>query len=508
MISIHANAQACNINASVTNGCTPLQVTFMDTSGNHGTWDFEGNGYPISNLDTADYIFTFPGTYFVKRRVNGDSCTIAIHVLAPPQLNFNVTDSLVCNDTVCNLKKINTVITQGSAPVTSYLVSYGDGIVDSFLSATHCYHGGTYSMSITLADTNGCGTYLSRTVHGYINPYIFLSTISPNDTVLCNTGNVMFDRSILSNDGYRAYWLVAPGDTQFSSSFTRYFYPDSTYTIYIHAQSYNGCIINDSVKVKVVDTPSGFSASSTFSYCPPLPISFSTNALGNYQNALWNFGDGDTSTDVNPLHIYTYPDTFTVSLTITDTINRCSHTITNTNLITVLGPSGVFNVSEDTGTIPFNVTITGTTNQVSVLELIWGDGSPVEYNIPATHTYTNPGNAYPGINLFDANACKVAYLVDTIICLQGVGMQEIKDLDKIYIYPNPTEDKLNITLPDEMTTLPVTLQVINATGQVVLSQKANAANVNSLNVSTIPKGIYVLLAESNGRVLRTNFVKQ
>jgi|GEM_PF-6241493 len=78
----------------------------------------------------------------------------------------------------------------------------------------------------------------------------------------------------------------------------------------------------------------------------------------------------------------------------------------------------------------------------------------------------------------------------------------------MHIYPNPTEDRLDITLPDEMTTLPVTLQVINATGQVVLSEKINAANINTLNVSTLPKGIYVLLAETDGLILRTNFVKQ
>ncbi|WDN90782.1 hypothetical protein BuS5_03753 [Desulfosarcina sp. BuS5] len=33
---------------------------------------------------------------------------------------------------------------------------------------------------------------------------------------------------------------------------------------------------------------------------------------------LWNFGDGTTSSEQNPSHVYTAPDTYNVTLTVTD----------------------------------------------------------------------------------------------------------------------------------------------------------------------------------------------
>jgi PKD repeat protein len=52
---------------------------------------------------------------------------------------------------------------------------------------------------------------------------------------------------------------------------------------------------------------------------------------------LWNFGDGGTSTEANPSHIYWAPGKYTVSLTITDNLNY-SNTETKTNYIVAIPP--------------------------------------------------------------------------------------------------------------------------------------------------------------------------
>ncbi|MBK6930189.1 MAG: S8 family serine peptidase [Saprospirales bacterium] len=48
-----------------------------------------------------------------------------------------------------------------------------------------------------------------------------------------------------------------------------------------------------------------------------------TNTSANGQSYLWNFGDGNTSTEVSPVHIYAAPGAYTVTLTVT---NVCSST--------------------------------------------------------------------------------------------------------------------------------------------------------------------------------------
>jgi len=50
-----------------------------------------------------------------------------------------------------------------------------------------------------------------------------------------------------------------------------------------------------------------------------------TNISTNATDYLWDFGDGETSTDVNPAHTYNSPSTFVVTLTASD--NYCSDAI-------------------------------------------------------------------------------------------------------------------------------------------------------------------------------------
>ena len=74
--------------------------------------------------------------------------------------------------------------------------------------------------------------------------------------------------------------------------------------------------------------------------CEPLKVQFSDfSNFGNSLGATWNwdFGDGNTSTDRNPEHIYYYDVTkpsYTVTLRVTSKYG-CADTLTKDNLITV-----------------------------------------------------------------------------------------------------------------------------------------------------------------------------
>ena len=63
-------------------------------------------------------------------------------------------------------------------------------------------------------------------------------------------------------------------------------------------------------------------------------VSF-TNASQHYQTLLWDFGDGTTSTSVNPVHTYAASGTYTVRLTVT---NNCgSSTIEQSIQVIIVG---------------------------------------------------------------------------------------------------------------------------------------------------------------------------
>ena len=64
--------------------------------------------------------------------------------------------------------------------------------------------------------------------------------------------------------------------------------------------------------------------SNTSSYSVPLAAIFMDASDGNAVSWLWDFGDGQTSVEQNPVHIYTSPGNYQVSLTVTDATNATS----------------------------------------------------------------------------------------------------------------------------------------------------------------------------------------
>ncbi len=51
----------------------------------------------------------------------------------------------------------------------------------------------------------------------------------------------------------------------------------------------------------------------------PLTVEFSDSSTGDNLTYVWDFGDGQTSTEQNPTHEYTVAGDYTVSLTATNT---------------------------------------------------------------------------------------------------------------------------------------------------------------------------------------------
>ncbi|MBK8946641.1 MAG: PQQ-binding-like beta-propeller repeat protein [Ignavibacteriae bacterium] len=71
----------------------------------------------------------------------------------------------------------------------------------------------------------------------------------------------------------------------------------------------------------------------------PFTVQFSDTSYGNVFNRHWDFGDGQTSTEKNPVHTYAYPDSFTVMLIISNPSK--SDTLTKENYIVALNSTGI-----------------------------------------------------------------------------------------------------------------------------------------------------------------------
>jgi PKD repeat protein len=124
----------------------------------------------------------------------------------------------------------------------------------------------------------------------------------------------------------------------------------------------------------------------------PLEVNFTDHSTGGPTSWSWDFGDGDTSTEQNPTHIYDALGTYDVTLTIDGPGGTRS--LTKTDYITVLElpPVAGFSGAPRQGPAPLEVTFTSeSTGTIDTYAWDFGDGQSSNVADPV-HTYQNKGN--------------------------------------------------------------------------------------------------------------------
>jgi hypothetical protein len=123
---------------------------------------------------------------------------------------------------------------------------------------------------------------------------------------------------------------------------------------------------------------------------PPLTVHFSDQSLGAVTSYAWDFGDGATSSEANPVHVYAGAGIYTVSLTVTNT--TYSDTFVRTNCI-VVGDG---------------VSAVGDTPAVLALDANY----PNPFNPQTTIGYSLPRTQRVSLVIYDLKGQAVATLVD------------------------------------------------------------------------------------------------
>ncbi|MDF1553743.1 MAG: PKD domain-containing protein [Deferrisomatales bacterium] len=124
----------------------------------------------------------------------------------------------------------------------------------------------------------------------------------------------------------------------------------------------------------------------------PLPVQFADQSSGNPTSWFWIFGDGATSTERDPLHIYNNPGSFWVTLVATGPGGSDPHTEQNFITVDYGPPAAAFTPSTTDGPAPLDVTFTdASTGAITAWAWDFGDGETSTTPSP-THTYVAPGS--------------------------------------------------------------------------------------------------------------------
>ncbi len=379
---------------TATNACPDSLVTFTNlstvVSGTITTysWNFgDGNTSAAANPTHA---YTAPGTYQVTLVATSnigcqDSIKHSVTIYDRPFAGFNANN--VCDGETVIFTNISSIGTG----TLSFVWGFGDGSTSTDINPTHLYlAAGTYNVTLTATSDNGCSRTITKPVVVNATP---TASFTASATAICFGDTITFTNS--SSTGTNVVYNWDFGDGNFSNfvTDTQYVYAAAgNYTVTLEAiDTITFCATVTTVNITVYEEPvAGFTLANV---CDGTSVTFtntSTIPTGTL-SYLWSFGDGATSTDINPTHLYGGPGTYNVLITATSN-NGCVDTLTQQVTIHP-EPVAAFTLSNTTACDRDTVTMTNNSIVVGTdILYTWtfGDGSTSNDVSPA-YVYGAPG---------------------------------------------------------------------------------------------------------------------
>lgn len=289
-----------------TNGCAPLTIQFTSTSSSNTTsfnWQFSGATPNSSTTQNPTVVYSNSGSYSVTLTVSNsagsNSATQTNYITVSPLTTASFSSLL--NGTTASF--LNT-----SSNAASYVWDFGDGSMSTQTDPSHDFsNDGTYTVTLIANGLCNADT-TTQTVTVTTPPTAGFSSNLSNG---CAPLAVQFS-STSSTNATNFDWQF-PGGVPSSSSDENpaVLYPSpGTYTVILTASNSAG--ISTATQLNYINanpspipgfTSSIIGATATF-----------TNTSTDANSYLWDFGDGNTSTQTDPSHTYANDGTYTVTL--------------------------------------------------------------------------------------------------------------------------------------------------------------------------------------------------
>jgi len=165
---------------------------------------------------------------------------------------------------------------------------------------------------------------------------------------------------------------------------------NGTHEIILTVSNNDGCTHTSSQFVEILESPIAEAVSINPLGCAQLGAFFENNSQFS-DTYLWDFGNGNTSTDFEPEQVY--PDTGTYSVVlISSNMNNCPESRDSLEITVWPNPVADFDfIKEDECISPTLVFFEN--NSIDNLDNDWnfGDGSAIENFIDPEHTFNDPG---------------------------------------------------------------------------------------------------------------------
>jgi PKD repeat protein len=325
-----------------------------------------------------------------------------------------------------------------------------------------------------------------------------------------------FNSTSVSSGGasyiYWTEWSIDGVTVGYNTPFNYTLLP-GTYVACLTIKTTGGCIstVCDTIQV----TPPACTLTASFTYAAvsnPRQISFTADPSSNSFVYDWVLGDGNSSSQQNPTHIYARAGNYNVILRIYDPVHSCFDT-TIQNIVVHGLPSDSCTASFTYTANPAHtnqISFTAVSNQTLTSQTWWINhpGGPYDsvfltVNNP-TYTFTDTGYYRVCLYITTNTGCTRSYC-------NGIYIDSIGSLPagRIPSYPNPATSEINLKLKlTEQRRISVT--VYDISGNVVYkTEKQGHSGSNGINipVQQLNSGQYFIDIQYGNQRKRSIFQK-
>ena len=385
------------------------------------------------SIKNTKHLYPAPGSYNVKYSIItnvgclSDTVTKTITLDKPPTAKFG-TSLPNCVNGIITFS--DSSIAYNGATLAKWYWNFGDGSpqVTALSNApqTHTYAtAGVFNVTLQVATAIGCqSTVDTLPVTINVNPVANFSL--PN--VCLPVGTAQFTDLSTISDGTQSQftYLWNFGDGAFSNQQnpTHNYAGSGPFTVTLKVTSNNGCT-NNAVKTLNTIYPepqAAFTGPAEICFGNTINFTDQSSAAGSTITQWnWNFGDGTTSIQQNPVKNYASAGTYTVTLSVTSQIGcqTVNNIATKTIKVDSL-PTADFNTSLP-GCETRNILFTDASlaNSGSLVKWTWdyGDGSNaiLANGIPFDHIYSAAGTYNVTLQVQTDKACVSNLLTKQVI---------------------------------------------------------------------------------------------
>ncbi|MBI2967653.1 MAG: PKD domain-containing protein [Bacteroidetes bacterium] len=379
-------------------GCSPMTVKFLSPVDTVNFWLWDFGDSTTSTLENPVHTYTRNGIYTVTLIITssgGYSDTLEYTrkiMIAGADAAFSYTQVNTCNGA-----DVQFYDSWNTPSDLSW--SFGDGTNSSTLDPSHSYYTpGNFLVIHEVSDSLGCHDIEI----GNIYVGVALPVFTYPDSA-CAGDTVQFQSNI---DNYASYlWDFGDGATSSDPFPGHSFINGGLFQVNVTVTGTNGCVTAYPLpgKVKVHNPVAGFSLNNPTAGCNSLTVNTSNLSTGS-DSWLWEFGNGSTSAQKNPVYNYIQPGVYEIKLTATK--GQCYSEWTYSDSLVVHYANADFNMVQNAYCLPVTVAFADLSYKPLYWKWYFGDSDSSSVQNPF-HTYYNHPSGNVKLTVTDSNGCVV-----------------------------------------------------------------------------------------------------